>query len=123
MKPREITKSIEGSRVLCRVLLSDYKNVAEIWAEDLEALQALGLSTNWAALKSGHVTCNARRAASAKALVARILMDARAGEMVTYRDGNPLNLRRENLTVVPHQRARMRARDLISKEPGIVLCR
>lgn len=96
--------------------------MAELWAEDLDVLVSLGVSLNWAGLQTGHVTCNARRAASKKAMVARILMDAQVGEMVTYRDSNPMNLRRENLSVVPHQRGRIRARDLISNEPGIVLC-
>ncbi len=32
-------------------------------------------------------------------LVGRILTDAKAGQQVRYLDGNPLNLRRENLII------------------------
>lgn len=123
MKARPIEKTIEGNRVLCRVPLSDGKRHAEIWAEDLEAIQALGISVNWAGLRNGYVTACGRRAVSGKVLVARVLMDAQEGEIVVYRDKNPLNLRRENLGLMPHGRAKITARDMISRDPGIVLWR
>ncbi|MBW6398659.1 HNH endonuclease [Roseomonas sp. HJA6] len=64
------------------------------------------------------VRCGAARvAALAKqpgerptATLARILMNAKRGEVVKYRDGNPLNLRRENLEVVSRAEAAARRR-------------
>jgi 1-acyl-sn-glycerol-3-phosphate acyltransferase len=62
------------------------------------------------------VRCGAARvAALAKqpgdrptATLARILMNAKRGEKVRYRDGNPLNLRRANLEVVSKSEAARR---------------
>lgn len=42
------------------------------------------------------------------ATLARILMNAKRGEVVRYRDGNALNLRRENLEVVSRVEAQRR---------------
>ena len=66
------------------------------------------------------VRCGASRvAALAKqpgerptATLARILTDAKRGEVVRYRDGNSLNLRRANLEVVSRSEANARCRAL-----------
>jgi hypothetical protein len=46
-------------------------------------------------------------------LVARALLDAGAGQIVRYLDGNPLNLRSENLRLVAGNGAIKRARDYL----------
>jgi hypothetical protein len=47
--------------------------------------------------------------------IARILLDAKPGQAVRYRDGNPLNLQIENLYLVPDDRGRGHDRERIMR--------
>ncbi|WP_296201619.1 hypothetical protein [uncultured Hyphomicrobium sp.] len=117
MKARPIEQVQEGGRLVAKVQLGrDPSLKAEIYQDDLEFLEKLGLSLNWTALKmSGaiYVTANAKNTAGGKVLVARVLLDAGPGQMIRYADKNPLNLRRENLRIVTSAKAIQRARDSI----------
>lgn len=118
MKNRPIELIKEGSRIVARVPLGrSGEHKAEIYKEDYDFLVKLGLSGNWNALRASlglfYVVASAYKVASNKTLVARILLDADAGQSVQYVDKNPLNLRRENLRLVPHGNALSRARNFI----------
>ncbi|TPK72573.1 hypothetical protein FJ930_12615 [Mesorhizobium sp. B2-4-15] len=82
-------------------------------------LVALKLYPNWSILGGG---VYARGPNGLRLLVARVLTDAKAGEVVEYRDGNPLNLCLENLAVrdgfsTKHDRALLvEARDRLEAE-------
>ncbi|MHB9435687.1 MULTISPECIES: hypothetical protein [unclassified Mesorhizobium] len=64
--------------------------------EDYNELTALKLYPNWSIL-GGSVS--ARGPDGLRLIVARVLTDAKAGEVVEYLDGDPLNLRRENMSI------------------------
>ena len=118
MKPRPIEFLQEGARVVARVSLGrDPVLKAEILKEDLDFLIKLGVSSNWTALKVNgqcYVSANAsNNPPSNKVLVSRALLDAGPGQIVKYVDGNPLNLRRENLRLVSGKGAIKRARDFL----------
>lgn len=84
-----------------------------IWREDLELLNSLGLSSSWSCLPSGYVMACASRASGNHVMVARVLLDCHAGQGVRYRDGNPRNLRRENLKKTHGSHSCRRDRDYI----------
>lgn len=79
--------------------------VGDVWL-----LNANGGRTHW------YVRCGAARlarlarqsGARPTASLARILVNAKRGELVLYRDGDPLNLRRANLEVVTKAEAMRR---------------
>lgn len=128
MKPRPVELIQEGARVVARVSLGrDPVLKAEIWKDDLDFLIRLGVSSNWTAAVSGgqyYVRANARNnPPSNKVLVARALLDAGPGQIVKYVDGNPLNLRRENLRLVANKGAIKRARDFISAKNVVEVAR
>lgn len=93
MKARPITIGPDGS---VRVPLArNGEAEATIDFEDYQTLISLGVSPNWQ--QTGRsVTA---RTPKGNMLVGRILMDAKAGQRVQYEDGNPLNLRRGNLSL------------------------
>jgi hypothetical protein len=68
---------------------------AIIALDDYQQLIELGVSPNWQRC-GGSVSAVTKKG---NMLVGRILADARAGQRVHYKDGNPLNLRRDNLSV------------------------
>lgn len=121
MKPREITIKEEGGRSLALIPLGKHHEhqpayFAEMWKDDYDFLCRLGLSPNWNRYRQTgqgnfYVTAAATSMPGNKILVARVLLDANAGEVVRYVDGNPLNLRRENLRLVQSAKAKTRARD------------
>ena len=117
MKPRQIELVQEGTRLLARVPLGGEPGIyAEMWKDDFDFLIRLGLSPNWACYRGNvgfYVTASAVESPSNRVLVARVLLDADAGQMVRYADGNPLNMRRENLRVVANAKAKTRARAFI----------
>lgn len=116
MKPRPITTFYEGSRVVARVQLGRDPNLhAEIYKEDFDFLVRLGLSPNWTRYtsKNFYVTAAARNTPSHRVLVARVLLDAGEGHVVRYADGNPMNLRRENLRLVASAKGKSRARSFV----------
>lgn len=68
---------------------------------DWDRLAASGVSPNWTCNPNGHGASYVRVGdASLRgklAIISRRIMDAQPGEMIRYRDGNRLNLRRANL--------------------------
>jgi hypothetical protein len=76
------------------------KGHALIYADDLVMLDALGLSLVWNRNRlNGTVFAPASRASGGNVQVARVLLDLGEGRIVRYRNGNPTDLRRENLQV------------------------
>lgn len=71
----------------------------ELYLEDYEYLMGLGLSPAWNLSPKGYVSAPAYRAKGGQIGVARVLLDAGPGDLVRYYDGNPSNLRRENLSL------------------------
>lgn len=71
--------------------------------EDLSALVERGVSMSWT-LNFGSQGVGYVYTKGAKnnrnISIARLIMDCRPGEKIRYRDGNSLNLRRENLKLV-----------------------
>lgn len=114
MQSRKITLIDEGGKQLCYVPLGRSGTVAAtIWKEDFDFLLKLGMSANWSKIGTSYVACNSGKAKGNKLQVARVLMDAGSGECIRYLDGNPFNLRRENLVVIASKRAFRRDRDLL----------
>lgn len=92
--------------------LANNQGHAELYADDLAALVSCGVSTNWtlnypSLTRSGgrdcYVQCHVPTSYRNKngnwtaQVVARLIMQAGAGERVRYVDRNTLNLRRDNL--------------------------
>lgn len=92
MKARPITVK-KGIAIV--PLSRNGKSQATIDLEDYELLMSLGVSPNWQCAGGSVVA----RTPKGPMLVGRILTDAKAGQQVRYLDGNPLNLRRENLII------------------------
>lgn len=117
MKARPITTVQEGTREVARVPLGRNASLhAEIYRDDFDFLVKLGLSPNWSSYKNvtgNYVTASAVDTPSKHVLVARVLMDAGAGQVVRYADGNPLNMRRENLRLVHSAKGKTRARSFV----------
>lgn len=102
----------EGDRTLCLVPLgpsSDY--VATIWKEDYDFLMRLGLSPAWLPLNVGRYVYTSTK--KNKIFIARVLLDAKPGHVVRYRDNDPWNLKRENLILVYRDIAKKRDRELV----------
>lgn len=112
MKSRPIRQVYEAGRSLYMVPLGR-KGALEVavWEEDYKLLRSLGLTGNWAKLQNMHVSAKASRQ---HVLVARVLLDAKPGQAVRYLDGNPLNLRRENLRLIAHAGTKRRDRDYLT---------
>ena len=86
---------------------------AAIWEDDYNFVRSLGLSGNWTKLLNKHVVATAPKASGNHVLVARVLLDAKAGQSIRYFDGNPLNLRRENLQLIARAGSIRRDRDFL----------
>ena len=115
MKQRAIEIIEEEGKRLCRVPLGPRaERHAEIWEKDWNFLLKLGCPGNWNHINNNYVTACAPKASGNHVLVARVLLDAGPGESVIYRDGNPLNLRRENLTLVESAKGSRRDREYLS---------
>jgi hypothetical protein len=81
---------------------------AIIWKDDLDQLMSLGIGNRWYTNKDqNYVLCFGNRP-NKRLMVARLLLNAGPGARVQYKDGNPLNLRRDNLTLVPHNNAKLK---------------
>lgn len=84
----------------------------EIEAEVLAYLKTIGAEPPFFAVfsssstSSPQIRCSCRGMGGGQATVARLIMDAGPGEIVRYRDRNPLNLRRANLVKVPGKASR-----------------
>jgi len=95
-RPVRITDSKDGGICVSVPLARTGANEAVLDLQDYNELISLGLYPNWSLLGRN---VSARGPLGLRLLVARILTDARPGEVVWYRDGNPLNLRRQNLGI------------------------
>ncbi|WP_442577705.1 hypothetical protein ACSBOB_19275 [Mesorhizobium sp. ASY16-5R] len=108
MKARPI--HIDKTGVVRVPLARDGKDEAVIDLEAYNELMTLGVYQNWQ-LRGGNV--GARGPRGLKVLIGRVLTNARPGQRVVYRDGNPLNLRRGNLDLsdgafsINHDRAQL----------------
>ena len=90
---------------------------AEIEQEDFDFLIKLGVSPNWNRLAPrDYVTASAKAASGSHIQIARVLLNAGPGEGIKYGDGNPLNLRRENLKVAENKGCIRRDRDFVKSE-------
>lgn len=82
-------------------LNSGTRGFALIDWDDLQALVESGLTTRWFLNDNGqgreYVRCHQVNASGGLVGVARVLLGARAGQVVSYHDGNTTNLRRSNL--------------------------
>jgi hypothetical protein len=79
-------------------------DVATLCADDFDALTAAGVSPNWTLNANGQRSAAYVRVAmpgkrGSLVTVARLIAGAAPGAEVSYRDRNPLNLRRGNLIV------------------------
>lgn len=104
MKPRSIRavteKGFEDTPIIAVPLGRDGEQEALIDLQDYKDLVALGVSPNWQ-LRGGNVSAKSSNiAADESILVARVLMDARPGQMVRFKDRDYKNLQRSNLSVV-----------------------
>jgi len=73
------------------------KHEAKIGLDDYQELLSLRIYPNWQ-MRGGSV--GARGPNGVRVSIPRVLMDARPGEGVVYKDGDPTNLTRPNLKVV-----------------------
>lgn len=77
------------------------KGYAVIESADLIMLEALGLSLAWNRNQlTGTVFAPAVKASGGNVQVARVLLDLGPGQIVRYENGDPTDLRRQNLSVV-----------------------
>lgn len=90
----------ENDKELCIVPLGPRQHkVAMIYKEDYDFLMKLGVSQAWNTLNKGAYVYAAsfERGKASPVMIGRILMNAKEGQHVKYLDGDPTNLRRENM--------------------------
>jgi hypothetical protein len=104
----EIENFREGKRKLVAVPVKTVKSKFVLYADDFNDLMALGVSPHWHFYHNQAIVRNDGKEIS----IARLIRDARANQIVLARDGNPFNLRRENLVIAPGS-SKFRARDMI----------
>lgn len=91
------------------------KGLALVDEDDLEMLTAIGLSLKWNRnLPTGVVIAPARRSSGCNVQVSRVILDCGPGENVRYRNGDPTDLRRENLEINRAGYAVRRDRDFLT---------
>ena len=84
------------------VPLANGKGIARLLPEDFERLTVTGFTMTWSLNSSGHVGKSYIRAYQANAsgtnvTVARVIARALPRQCIHYRDGDPTNLRADNL--------------------------
>ncbi len=103
-----------------RVPLAGDRGHAELYAEDMEALTTAGTSLRWSFNSSGNGYAYVKAAThNNMRTVARLLMQAGPGEQVDYLDGNPRNLRRDNLRTTRGGRATVDCGALLALTDGV----
>jgi hypothetical protein len=106
-KPKQVTirhgRSETGEHIVL-VPLASRKPFARMWAHDFQRLMERGLSPSWS-LSNKNFVMVWLPAAKRQASVARILLDAGAGQIVWYLDGDCTNLCRDNLALLPSRKA------------------
>lgn len=106
---RNVETVIENGRELCRVCIKD--KTAELWKDDYDFLvNELRVNPNWV-VAHGRKNVLALAITNSKVSVARCLLDADIGQIVRYKDGNCLNLRRENLLLLEGDKRAGKRRD------------
>jgi len=87
------------------VPLANHSKPAKVFRDDLDRLVAAGYSDQWTFNKAGppysYVRCAVSNRRGNLVSVARLILNAPSGRVVTYLDENRLNLRRDNLTLKP----------------------
>lgn len=102
----EVVRFEQGEQSLVGIPLAGSKLTAILLNSDFHDLISLGVpTTGWKLYHKQVVVRNDRWYVS----VGRMVMDADKNQKVIQKDGNPLNLRRDNLILVPG-RAKFRAR-------------
>ena len=96
------------------VPLTNVNESAILYQDDFDLLMSLGLDARWR-LNANLVIARG----NGQIPVARVIADSKKGEKVQYEDGNPLNLRRENLLTVTGG-GKSSARDKLNKRPDIL---
>jgi hypothetical protein len=105
-------KCEDGREAVLVTVNKEGSKICFLWKEDFQELLSLGVSPNWLTPPNrNNVLASGATRSKSKLGVARVLMDCKAGEGIRYKDGNCLNLRRENLEVVPDPRGKRRDRD------------
>ena len=88
-------------QAIALVPLANHSKPAKILQEDLEFLLVAGYSDQWTFNQAGsgysYVRCAVSNRRGNLASVARLILNAPRGRVVTYLDDNRLNLRRDNL--------------------------
>jgi hypothetical protein len=102
----EMDEDGETPIVLVPLVNSDGKAI--LYQEDFNKLIALGLDPRWR-INQGQVYVRGKK----KISIARLILDTQEHERVSYRDKDPLNLRRNNLGNRPG-RGTEKTRDIIS---------
>lgn len=101
----EFATDADGQR-LVHVALANTQQRATLYAEDYQGLMDAGWSAHWQHTQDGrgnaYPTLGAYNLKGVDCLVpvARLIAQAGAGQRLSYADGNPLNLRIENLKLV-----------------------
>lgn len=105
---------------LVSLKLGNVDQEAVLLRSDFEALQKIGLSYSWSLTDTGYVIASERNAKGRQVTVSRCILGAGPGQTVRFRDGDKLNLRRENLVLIEGGSALRRDRDLVSPRRGHV---
>lgn len=86
-----------------------------LYKEDYDRLIELGAYKRWQLIRDKYVRCGTRNGMG-HVMIARALVDCPPGFCVVYFDGNPLNLRRENLGIRKGGKGKHDARGLMCRE-------
>ncbi len=93
---KKIIEFTENDLVMVKVPTGK-KHHTVLRKEDYDKLLEFGVFRTWQLASNMSAKCNNRRGGST--IIARVLTNCPPGYCVTYLDGNPLNLRRENLGI------------------------
>lgn len=94
-KPIRFTDADGVTRYLMPLARPGIEVVIDI--ADLDAIAAAGISLQWSQGADGYPRVGIPGCGTQA--IARLILGAQPGERACYRDGNPLNLRRSNLTI------------------------
>lgn len=105
-RPPIFTTDDRGAPVAVILLASGES--ARLDAHDWERLLLRGVTPNWTlnTTARGHAYVRAQRSRGNLVMVAREVLDARPGEIITYRNGDRTDLRRSNLQIAKGGRAK-----------------
>ena len=93
----EIVHSVEGTRTVVFVPLTNSSRKVKLYNADYQELKRLGAGLPWRWNQEQVWVRNNNRNIS----VARLIMDADKGEKISFKDGDPSNLVQSNLIRVP----------------------